>query len=354
MGICESLSLPWRALVVLILRLLFLVPAGAPVRSGDSTSPKAMDNVTVRQGENAILRCIMDNKVTRVAWLNRSSILYAGGDKWSIDPRVLLQSNNKREYSIEIQQVTVYDEGPYTCSVQSLDQPKTFRVHLIVQVPPRILNVSSDITVNEGRNVTLVCLGTGRPDPTVTWRHVSKGSSFEVEDEFLEIIGIRREQSGMYECSASNDVSTADVRKVKVTVNYPPHIPDARNIGVPLGHKGSLQCRALAVPSANYEWYRQDGRLMHGEKGVKIENKGTISTLTFFNVSEEDYGNYTCVAVNKMGNSSASIILYMLDENPGEGVGVVRRQHGSAQELYLLHKASKKAQKRSKHLPADF
>nr|XP_005999014.1 PREDICTED: neurotrimin-like [Latimeria chalumnae] len=191
MGICESLSLPWRALVVLILRLLFLVPAGAPVRSGDSTSPKAMDNVTVRQGENAILRCIMDNKVTRVAWLNRSSILYAGGDKWSIDPRVLLQSNNKREYSIEIQQVTVYDEGPYTCSVQSLDQPKTFRVHLIVQVPPRILNVSSDITVNEGRNVTLVCLGTGRPDPTVTWRHVSKDCKKDadstVESSFCSI-----------------------------------------------------------------------------------------------------------------------------------------------------------------------
>uniref|UniRef100_A0A8C4TFE3 Uncharacterized protein n=2 Tax=Erpetoichthys calabaricus TaxID=27687 RepID=A0A8C4TFE3_ERPCA len=56
MGICGYLVLSWKCLVVLSLRLLFLVPAGVPVRSGDSPFPKAMDNVTVRQGENAVLR----------------------------------------------------------------------------------------------------------------------------------------------------------------------------------------------------------------------------------------------------------------------------------------------------------
>ncbi|KAJ7305021.1 hypothetical protein JRQ81_010792 [Phrynocephalus forsythii] len=55
-GCCGCLVLPWRCLVVLCLRLLFLVPAGVPVRSGDATFPKAMDNVTVRQGESATLR----------------------------------------------------------------------------------------------------------------------------------------------------------------------------------------------------------------------------------------------------------------------------------------------------------
>uniref|UniRef100_A0A8D2DB14 Uncharacterized protein n=1 Tax=Sciurus vulgaris TaxID=55149 RepID=A0A8D2DB14_SCIVU len=45
-----------RCLVVVSLRLLFLVPTGVPVRSGDATFPKAMDNVTVRQGESATLR----------------------------------------------------------------------------------------------------------------------------------------------------------------------------------------------------------------------------------------------------------------------------------------------------------
>ncbi|CAK7317898.1 hypothetical protein VULLAG_LOCUS20768 [Vulpes lagopus] len=56
MGVWGHLLLPWKCLVVVSLRLLFLVPTGVPVRSGDATFPKAMDNVTVRQGESATLR----------------------------------------------------------------------------------------------------------------------------------------------------------------------------------------------------------------------------------------------------------------------------------------------------------
>ncbi|KAI1230792.1 hypothetical protein IHE44_0008673 [Lamprotornis superbus] len=78
-------------------------------------------------------RCSVDNRVTRVAWLNRSSILYAGNDKWCLDPRVVLLANTKTQYSIQIHDVDVYDEGPYTCSVQTDNHPKTSRVHLIVQ-----------------------------------------------------------------------------------------------------------------------------------------------------------------------------------------------------------------------------
>uniref|UniRef100_A0A8C3ITF9 Neurotrimin n=1 Tax=Chrysemys picta bellii TaxID=8478 RepID=A0A8C3ITF9_CHRPI len=313
MGVGGCLVVPWRCLVVLCLRLLFLVPAGVPVRSGDATFPKAMDNVTVRQGESATLRCSVDNRVTRVAWLNRSSILYAGNDKWCLDPRVVLMSNTKTEYSIQIRDVDVYDEGPYTCSVQTDNHPKTSRVHLIVQVSPKIVEISSDISINEGGNISLTCIATGRPDPTITWRHISpKAVGFVSEDEYLEITGITREQSGEYECSASNDVAAPVVRRVKVTVNYPPYISDAKSTGVPVGQKGILQCEASAVPAAEFQWYKDDKRLVEGQKGVKVESKAFFSRLTFFNVSEQDYGNYTCVASNKLGNTNVSIILYDL------------------------------------------
>ncbi|KAL7981539.1 hypothetical protein Chor_005627 [Crotalus horridus] len=82
------------------------------------------------------------------------------------------------------------------------------------------------------------------------------------EDEYLEITSITREQSGEYECSASNDVATPVVRRVKVTVNYPPYISDTKNTGVPVGQKGILQCEASAVPSAEFQWYKDDKRYM--------------------------------------------------------------------------------------------
>ncbi|KAF2980221.1 hypothetical protein EK904_014223 [Melospiza melodia maxima] len=139
---------------------------------------------------------------------------------------------------------------------------------------------------------------------------VGTAVGFISEDEYLEITGITREQSGEYECSASNDVSAPVVQRVKVTVNYPPHISDAKSTGVPVGQKGILLCEASAVPSAEFQWYKDDKRLAEGQKGLKVENKAFFSRLTFFNVSEQDYGNYTCVASNQLGNTNASMILY--------------------------------------------
>uniref|UniRef100_W5MDR0 Opioid binding protein/cell adhesion molecule-like n=1 Tax=Lepisosteus oculatus TaxID=7918 RepID=W5MDR0_LEPOC len=137
-----------------------------------------------------------------------------------------------------------------------------------------------------------------------------RGQRFVNEGEYLEITEISKDQSGVYECSSSNDVSAPDIRTVRVTVNYPPYIFHARSRGAPLGQKGVLECEASAVPVADFEWYKEDRRLSNGLNGVKIENKGRQSMLIFFNVSEEDYGNYTCVAMNMMGITNASIILY--------------------------------------------
>uniref|UniRef100_A0AAY4B2X1 Ig-like domain-containing protein n=1 Tax=Denticeps clupeoides TaxID=299321 RepID=A0AAY4B2X1_9TELE len=133
---------------------------------------------------------------------------------------------------------------------------------------------------------------------------------FVTEGEYVEITSITKEQSGEYECISSNDVSAPDVRMLQVTVNYPPFISKARSTRTAVGQRGVLQCEASAVPVAAFEWYKEDRKLFNGLNGVKIENKGNHSMLIFFNVSEEDYGNYTCVAMNKMGNTNASIILY--------------------------------------------
>lgn len=80
-----------------------------------------------------LCRCYVEDRSSKVAWLNRSGIIFAGEDKWSLDPRVELEKRNPLEYSLRIQKVDVYDEGSYTCSVQTQHHPKTSQVYLIVQ-----------------------------------------------------------------------------------------------------------------------------------------------------------------------------------------------------------------------------
>ncbi|XP_053858774.1 limbic system-associated membrane protein isoform X3 [Vidua macroura] len=306
-----------------------LVSTGLPVRSVDFT--RGTDNITVRQGDTAILRCYVEDRSSKVAWLNRSGIIFAGEDKWSLDPRVELEKRNPLEYSLRIQKVDVYDEGSYTCSVQTQHHPKTSQVYLIVQVPPKISNISSDITVNEGSNVTLVCMANGRPEPVITWRHLTPtGREFEGEEEYLEILGITREQSGKYECKAANEVASADVKQVRVTVNYPPTITESKSNEAATGRQALLRCEASAVPTPDFEWYRDDTRI-NSANGLEIKSTGSQSLLMVANVTEEHYGNYTCVAANKLGVTNASLYLY----RPGTG----RVDNGSmslAVPLWLL------------------
>ncbi|KAJ1132530.1 hypothetical protein NDU88_010839 [Pleurodeles waltl] len=252
--------------------------------------------------------CSIDNKVTHVAWLNRSNILYAGTDKWSIDPRVQLLTSNQVEYSIMLTEVDMYDEGLYTCSYQTEDKPHTSQIYLIVHVPAKIVNISSDITVNEGSNVYLLCLAIGKPEPTVTWKQMRDG--FTSEGEYLEITEINRQQAGEYECRSANGVSLPDTRKVVITVNYPPTIMDVKNVESVMGRNALLRCDAMAVPPAEFEWYKDDKRLSGGSEGMKIQTDRTRSLLVFSNVSALHYGNYTCLASNRLGASNASMRLF--------------------------------------------
>ncbi|XP_075449761.1 limbic system-associated membrane protein isoform X3 [Ascaphus truei] len=298
-------------LPLLLLRLLCLLPTGLPVRSVDSN--RSTDNITVRQGDTAILRCFVEDKSSKVAWLNRSGIIFAGQDKWSLDPRVELEKRSSLEYSLRIQKVDTYDDGPYTCSVQTQHHTKTSQVYLTVQVPPKISNISSDVTVNEGSNVTLVCIANGRPEPMITWRHLTPTArEFEWGEEYLEIQGITREQSGKYECKATNEIAAADMKQVRVTVNYPPIITESKSNEATTGKQAYLRCEASAVPSPDFEWYKDDTRThrINSAQGLEIKNIGSRSMLMVANVTEEHYGNYTCVATNKLGVTNTSLYLY--------------------------------------------
>uniref|UniRef100_G3T132 IgLON family member 5 n=1 Tax=Loxodonta africana TaxID=9785 RepID=G3T132_LOXAF len=287
-----------------------LPSAGLLSQSLEFNSPA--DNYTVCEGDNATLSCFIDEHVTRVAWLNRSNILYAGNDRWTSDPRVRLLINTPEEFSILITQVGLGDEGLYTCSFQTRHQPYTTQVYLIVHVPARIVNISSPVTVNEGGNVNLLCLAMGRPEPTVTWRQLRAFiNGFHLPSQAWDLPPTSGARPGKYECVTHNGVNSApDSRRVLVTVNYPPTITDVTSARTALGRAALLRCEAMAVPPADFQWYKDDRLLSSGTtEGLKVQTERTRSMLLFANVSARHYGNYTCRAANRLGASSASMRL---------------------------------------------
>lgn len=49
---------------------------------------------------------------------------------------------------------------------------------------------------------------------------------------------------------------------------------------------------------------------INSANGLEIKSTGSQSLLMVANVTEEHYGNYTCVAANKLGVTNASLYLY--------------------------------------------
>ncbi|XP_054546981.1 neuronal growth regulator 1 isoform X1 [Talpa occidentalis] len=302
----------WLAAV--LLSLCCLLPSCLPAGQSVDFPWAAVDNMMVRKGDTAVLRCYLEDGASKGAWLNRSSIIFAGGDKWSVDPRVSISTLNKRDYSLQIQNVDVTDDGPYTCSVQTQHTPRTMQVHLTVQVPPKIYDISSDMTINEGTNVTLTCLATGKPEPSISWRHISPSAKPFENGQYLDIYGITRDQAGEYECSAENDVSFPDVKKVKIVVNFAPTIQEIKSGTVAPGRSGLIRCEGAGVPPPAFEWYKGEKKLFNGQQGIIIQNFSTRSILTVTNVTQEHFGNYTCVAANKLGTTNASLPLNQIIE----------------------------------------
>ncbi|KAM8744600.1 neuronal growth regulator 1 isoform 1-T1 [Acanthopagrus schlegelii] len=300
-------------LTAIILSLCCFLPSCLP--AGQTVDYSSVESVVSRQGDTAILRCYLLDGISKGAWLNRSSIIFAGNDKWSVDPRVSIVSSvgDKHEYSLQIQKVDVTDDGQYTCSIQSERNPRPKLLNLIVKVPPKIYDISSDITVNEGSNVSLICSASGKPEPTIYWRHITPLARKYDSGEYLNITGITRDQAGDYECSALNDIASPDTKTVKVTVNFAPSIHEMKSHGVVPGRTALLRCEAAAVPSPTFEWFKGEKRIIKGQ-GVDIKSLSSRSVLTVTNMTEDRYGNYTCVASNKLGTANASVPLIPIIE----------------------------------------
>ncbi|XP_022249464.1 limbic system-associated membrane protein-like, partial [Limulus polyphemus] len=104
--------------------------------------------------------------------------------------------------------------------------------YLDVVYPPQIKreNTSSDISTKEGSNVTLTCVVTGYPTPSITWRREDGqpitrsnierhfGSDPNQVSESLNLIRVTRNHTGAYLCIAMNGVPPSVSQRILLQV----------------------------------------------------------------------------------------------------------------------------------------
>ncbi|XP_068761771.1 uncharacterized protein [Montipora capricornis] len=157
------------------------------------------------------------------------------------------------------------------------------------KVHPRVSLNPGPLYAIEGSNVTFpICNVTGQPPPKVIWKNatvqLSKSWRVWYNDSLMQILQVRKEDSGFYICSAKNILGSVEKKTSLVVVSPPP----SKIVGI-LGCNVTLNCSATGDPEPTIIWRKQEGQIPVGRR-LQINGALVLTDLTL-----NDTGNYSCV-----------------------------------------------------------
>ncbi|XP_010192241.1 PREDICTED: vascular endothelial growth factor receptor kdr-like, partial [Mesitornis unicolor] len=176
------------------------------VPSGLQTDPQ----VTTIVGNEVRLTCRASRYIySHLAWYHpsaeaaRSDSVIKKTDRYSIS------------LTLVITNVTKEQSGLYKCRAQNQhNSTDTLEQHtqLLVRAKaaPYVIQNLTDLEVNISGKIILECKVSGTPDPQITWRKngypISAASGISMENNTLVIERVKKDDEGLYECRASNDM----------------------------------------------------------------------------------------------------------------------------------------------------
>ncbi|XP_055255516.1 hemicentin-2 isoform X3 [Moschus berezovskii] len=256
-------------------------------------------NVTVSQGETAILSCL----VLSEAPYNLT---------WVRDWRVLSASTGRvtqlADLSLEVRNTTPSDGGRYQCMASNSNGVTRASVWLLVREAPQVSIHTRSQHFSQGMEVRVRCSASGYPAPLISWsregRALQEDSRVRVDAQGTLIIqGVAPEDAGSYSCQAANEIG----RDEETVTLYYTDLPSVSAVnGVVLAAEGEeavLACEATGVPPPRVIWYRGDLEM------ILASEDSSSGMLRIPVVRERDAGIYTCRAVNELGDASAEIRL---------------------------------------------
>ncbi|XP_078277093.1 cell adhesion molecule 2-like [Rhinoraja longicauda] len=162
-------------ILALACRLLPLALCNFQLDSGledvDGLYPVTGDEV-VQEGGMVTLRCtVQENDNSSLQWSNPTQqTLYFDEKKALRDNRISLVYYSRHELTISISNMTLRDEGDYTCSIFTMPV-RTTVAKVVVLAAPKKPEISGYIgPIAEGRTITLMCNTSGsKPLATIRW-----------------------------------------------------------------------------------------------------------------------------------------------------------------------------------------
>ncbi|XP_067138192.1 Ig-like and fibronectin type-III domain-containing protein 1 [Centruroides vittatus] len=166
----------------------------------------------------------------------------------------------------------------------------------------------------EGNNVTVLCVATGIPIPTVS---IFLNGQLQVEQQQSHVALVTPHiyrNASKVDCYADNGYGEGAQSSLKLSVNFKPEIETiaSSTINAEEGQSVRLQCIVSSNPKPQITWYRDLSQQKPIKKAPNFEIQLSphheemytyVASLAIPKVTKQEEGQYLCVAENQFGNA---------------------------------------------------
>ncbi|XP_058602949.1 carcinoembryonic antigen-related cell adhesion molecule 20-like [Onychostoma macrolepis] len=273
---------------------------GSVVFAPDNPPSTSIDIIQWLFGTTLILTAQSDSAVIASAYRDRVSF-------------------DRNTLALELRNLRLDDSGKYSLTLLTTAGHQ-LRGETSLQVFENITNVrltGPEESLIEGESsANISSEGTGSIS-SVQWMKdnsplsPSNRISFSSDNRSVSISPVQRSDSGEYQCTYRNPVSS-ETAKLSLIINYGPEDVSIKGQDVvDLGVRVTLSCSANSEPSASFSW--------------KFNETDTDVTTDTFTIDQTDFthsGDYECTALNNVTKRSISQKHALLVKEGGGGGGL--------------------------------
>lgn len=265
--------------------------------------PHGLQDRTILEDQTLVLECTVNRTDKPIAWFFNDQPIQSG-TKYDI-------SREKNKLRLVIKNVTIDNEGQYTCRVADV---KTQCRVTVDEEKVRFVERLTDVGTKEGETAKFQCTASkvtyvkAKRDVDFKWLH--NGTAIEQTDdkkyliEFdkasktlkLTINDVRNEDVGIVTCQA-DDVTTIGRLNVEEIPIFFVRKPEDQ-ILTELPNMCVFECE-LNRAGIPVKWMHNKKELDFKKDKIEFHNTDTIYRLKLLQVDVEEQGEYVCVARDK-------------------------------------------------------
>ncbi|XP_018567788.1 lachesin isoform X2 [Anoplophora glabripennis] len=261
-----------------------------------------------RIGEVIRLPCEITNQDMVLVWRkDDSELLYQGDIAMKQFPNV-----KKTSEGLEVNVTSDRDYGKYTCQMMVSEDSSPKITHMVVPPTPPVINSirtpNNNTEFSIGGTLELQCIATGNPKPKISWH--KDGKRIEPTGENITIPNLKPHNAGLYVCLADNNVLKPAHKHIEIFIEHKPVVTiDKYLINSNHEEDVELKCIVHAYPVPVVSWKKGGMNIKEDPPKVMLKRhqNNVENLLIISNLTEADFGEYTCSASNKFGKVDKTV-----------------------------------------------